>query len=192
MPASWYIIALKSDSKDATYLQRQILSAKTFGAAGKHTARQASAAVANMINGLVSGAQPGQVYLAAISDAGTRSTGTIVCTQANAAGDTITWTYAGLTVVLTEGVDFVRGASDATLATNLAAAIASNQILKGLFATQVSTNTITLTSKLPVGFVGHATMTTSDATAFVITQLSGGTLAGATIFLQNFETGRTP
>lgn len=190
MPA-WYVIAIKAQDKDATYLQRKILSAKQFGAAGKTTSRQAAKAVSDTVNGLVSGAQPGQLYLGVVSDDGPRSSGTITCTTANAAGDTLTFTYGGLTAVLTEGVDFARGATDAELATNLSAALGRNHITGGLYTATPAGNVVTLTSKLPPSPVEAITITTNDGSAFAIVQPTGGSNAGATVFFQNFQTGRT-
>jgi hypothetical protein len=136
------------------------------------------------------------VFIAATDDTGTRATGSIVCTQANAAGDTITFSYGGRNIVLTEGATgangFARGAGDDACATNLAAALNAHPILSGILAATVATNTVTLAGKIPGRVIHSVTMATSDATAFALTALSGGTPGTAAMFLQTVQTGKPP
>jgi phage tail sheath gpL-like len=110
---------------------------------------------------------------------GTQATGQIACTRANAAGDTVT--VAGVT--FTEATspssapikgEFARGASDTTCGSNLADAINAHPRLLGLLTAASVAGTLTLTA-VDKGTHGNLiVMSTSDATAFTLTQFASG------------------
>lgn len=127
------------------------------------------------LQGLNCGSRRGLVAMEMENNGGTAAVWTIACTRANAAGDTVT--IAG--VVFTEGVDFLRGASDTTCGDNLAAAINANATAKkelyNLFTSVAAvTGTITLTARIKGTSGRMITVATSDATAFAITNTVTG------------------
>jgi phage tail sheath gpL-like len=129
----------------------------------------------NYLQGLKSGSRRGLVAMEMENNGGTAAVWTIACTRANAAGNIVT--VAG--VAFTEGVDFVRGASDTTCGDNLAAAINANATAKkelyNLFASVAAvTGTITLTARIKGTSGRMITITTDDATAFAITNTVTG------------------
>lgn len=98
---------------------------------------------------------------------------TITCTQANAAGDSVT--IQGTT--LTEGVDFARGATNADTAIALAAAVNANTTINDLCAANVSSNAC----RIFFARAGTITITTSDATAFAVTRAAPHGTRGTTV-----------
>jgi len=129
----------------------------------------------NYLQGLKAGSRRGLMTMEMENAGGTAAVWTIACTRANAADDTVT--IAG--VVLTEGVDFLRGATDTTCGDNLAAAINANATAKkqfyNLFASVAAvTGTITLTARIKGTSGRMITIATSDATAFAITNTVTG------------------
>jgi hypothetical protein len=190
---SYLVLVLKMGNRDSAYLSKQILpSLNVQSGAQTNFSRHAFTGVLKVLRAVCAGAMPGVLWGTVINDAGTKPTSTITCTQANAANDTVTFTFGGKTIVLTEAVDFVRGANDAACATNLAAAINAQATLKQLMTASVGTNVVTLTFKFPT-VLGHAvTTTTSDATAFALVQFASGTSGAAQFFLRAFQSGMTP
>lgn len=149
--------------------------------------------IASLLRGVVAGVYSGNVWIAAQEGPGgvlpaTYPAGTITCTQANAANDTITFNWGGQTVVLTESATltgpnfFNRGANDAACAQNLAACINRHPTLGGMFGATVATNVVTVTSKLPGAMARNTSMSTSDGTAFALVQVTGGAEGGAAFF----------
>jgi phage tail sheath gpL-like len=129
----------------------------------------------NYLQGLKAGSRRGLVAMEMENNGGTAAVWTIACTRANASGDTVT--IAG--VVLTEAVDFLRGADDTATGANLAAAINANATAKkefyNLFASVASvTGTITLTARIKGTSGRMITIATGDATAFAITNTVTG------------------
>ena len=94
--------------------------------------------------------------------------------------------------VLTEGVDFLRGASNTTLAAALAAAINAHAVLGKLLTALGSVGNCGLTGKVPSSLLHDINITTNDGTAFSFTQLNGGTEGAAQFFFQHFTLNRAP
>jgi hypothetical protein len=149
--------------------------------------------VDDLMNGIAGGVRRGNVVATILDTSFTASTGTIACTQANAAGNTITFTYGAKTVVLTEGASgengIARGASNTTCAANLATCINAHPILGPLITALGSVGNCGLTSNLPTCLLQDIAMTTDDATAFSFTQLTGGTEGAAQFFPVHFGSG---
>jgi len=152
--------------------------------------------IMHILKCIAGGTYHGNVYVHAYDNTGTALTGQIACTQLNAAGKTITFTYGGLTIVFTEGTTgaqgFARGASNTTTASALAAAITAHPVLGTLLAAVGSVGNVNLTSKLPANTLAALTMTTNDGTAFSFTQLTGATIGVATVFPQHLPANKTP
>lgn len=122
-------------------------------------------AVAELLRAIEAGTLSGNVTTSIENAGGDVAIAKIACTRANASGDTVT--LEG--IVLTEAVDFLRGASDTTCGDNLAAAINAHAVLKNLVVATAATGTITLTMRIPGSTGSNLALTTSDATAFAIT-----------------------
>lgn len=189
---AWLFLALKVDGHDSDYIQKKLFPATTVGSQpslGRAT-RRTTKAIGDLLAGTASGTFGGNLFATVLDNAGTLAAGSIACTQLNAAGNYVRWTYGALTVTLTEGTDFAAGASDTTCATNLAAAINAHDLLSGLYTATSSTGTVTVTAKLPTQLIEDVAMSTDDATAFALTQVTGGTEGAAKIFLQQFWANR--
>lgn len=136
----------------------------------------------NYLAGIVSGATPlngAKVHVFQDQGDGTQATGSIVCVRANAAGDTVTINgvvFTEATSPSANAIDgqFARGASDTTCAASLAAAINAHPRLKGALTASPSTDTITLTASDKGTHGNLFVMSTSDATAFTLTQFASG------------------
>ncbi|HYC48038.1 MAG TPA: hypothetical protein VED01_21405 [Burkholderiales bacterium] len=191
MATSWVIMALKIQNRSAVDVKNDFLMG-TVGSQGRRFARRAVKALSDLLAGVVSGVRKGNLWLTVLDDSGTRATGNIACTQANAAGNFVRWTFGTLTVTLTEGVDFVRGANDTACAANLAAAINAHRILQTLMTALGSSGNCGLTAKIPTALLQDGAWSTDDATAFGLTQLTGGTEGVAQFLPQSFDTGPTP
>lgn len=189
MSTSYVVAVFKLTNMDATSLKRRVFPETGIGSAA---ANRAVNNIAKLAQAVAVGARAGSLVAATvIDDAGTKPAGSIVCTRANAATDTVTFTYAGQTVVFTEATDYVRGASDTTCGANLAEAINANAILKTILTAVSVTGTITITTKVPTALAEDIIMSTSDGTAFALTQITGGTAGAAQFFLQGFQTAGT-
>ena len=194
--SGWLVLAIKMRRRNSLWIKDKLYPATTVGtqpSEGRATKR-AFNAVANLLAGIASGVYSGNVFGTVLDTSGTASTGNIACVQANAAGDTITFTYGTLTVVLTEGATgvngFARGASNTTCAANLATCINAHPILGPLMVALGSVGNCGLTSTLPGALIQDIAITTSDATAFTFTQFTGGTEGAAKVFLQQFWANR--
>ncbi len=187
MAASWIQLYIKINDKPASWTTEQFAS-KAIGADGRLSARRAYQAIWDILGGNAT------VWLHVTDDSGAYPAGAIGVTQANAAGDTITFTWKTKTVVLTEGATgvngFSRGTSDATLATNLAATIRKHPILGGLFTPTAGASSVALAAKVAGTPLTKVTITTSDATAFAITNPTGATDAAASFFVQSIWRNR--
>ncbi len=188
---AWLHIFVRVNGRPITWLTELLHGKNLATTEGRWEARRIFSGIKDLFTGR---ALDLNVFVTATDDTGTRATGTITCTQANAAGDTITFTYGGRAIVLTEGAagtsGFARGASDAACATNLAACINAHPILSGIFAATVATNVVTVAGKVPGRVMHSIVMTTSDATAFAIVALSGGAPGAAAMFFQHIQSGK--
>jgi hypothetical protein len=189
MADSWVIVALKV-GRAAENTAGKLLSG-AVGSQGKDLGRQACNTISKLLDGAAGGAFPANLYAAVINDGGTKASGTIACTQANAANDTVTFTFGAKTVVLTEGVDFLRGGTNTNTAANLAAAINAHSVLKRLMSAAGSTGNCVITAKLPTQLAYSIVLTTNDATAFGLTQFASATVGTAQHFIQHFDLGRS-
>jgi hypothetical protein len=185
--------------RPSTWIKEKLIGGAAAGiqpAEGRNT-RKAFKEVGDMLAGLASGVYTGNVFGTVLDGTGgTYSTGNVACVQANAAGDTITFTWGTLTVVLTEGASgingFARGASNTTCAANLALCINAHPVLGPLLSAVGSVGNCGLTSRVPSLLVQNIVLSTSDATAFTFTQLTGALLPTARMFLQQFWANRRP
>ncbi len=187
MAASWIQLYIKLNDKPASWTTEQLAS-KATGADGRLSPRRAYQAIWDILSGNAT------VWLHVTDDSGAYPAGAIGVTQANAAGDTVTFTWKTRTVVLTEGATgvngFSRGASNAEMATNLAATIRKHPILGGLFTPTAGAASVTLAAKVAGTPLTKVVLSTSDATAFALTQPTGATDAAATFFVQSLWRNR--
>jgi hypothetical protein len=199
MAASWLLVALRVDNTAAVDLARACINDATIGTTGTpptYLGKRAANGIIQQLQRVAAGVQQGNLYATVLDNSATFSTGNIACTRANAATDTITFTYGAKTVVLTEGATgengFARGASDTTCAANLAACINTHSVLGPLITALGSSGNCGLTAKVPTALLQDIAMTTNDATAFSFTQLTSGTEGAAQFFVQHFPLNRTP
>lgn len=194
MAAAWIIMALRIEGESSADTRTRICNA-AVGTQGKALGRQAATGIANTLEGAAAGVIGANLYATVLDNSATFSTGNIACVQANAAGDTITFTFGGKTVVLTEGATgesgFARGASNTTCAANLATCINAHSVLGPLITALGSVGNCGLTAKIPTVLLTDIAMTTNDATAFTFTQLTGGNEGAAQFFIQEFKLNRT-
>lgn len=190
---AWLVLALKLDGHDSEYIKQKLTGASTVGtqlADGRFT-KKALRGVENILSGAAGGAYGANVWATVLDNAGTLATGNIACTQANASGNYVRFTYGALTITLTEGTDFARGASNTTCAANLAAAINAHAVLGSIYTALGAVGDCGLTAKLPTALIQDIAISTDDATAFGLTQLTGATEGAAKVFLQQIWTNRT-
>lgn len=191
MAASWLLVAVKLTNTDSETLQDK-LHPGDLGTAGlgERRGKKIVGAISNVLNGLAGGATQGNVWATVTDDAGAYSTSQIVCTQANAAGNYVRWTYGSLTITLTEGTDFARGASDTACGDALEDAINNHAVLGSLYTAVNTTGTVALTAKVPTSLMHDVALSTDDATAFALTQAASGTEGAAKWFLQHLRVGK--
>ncbi len=194
MADSWLIMAVRVKDRSATDLKNKITQG-TITTQGNTLTRRFINFAEDTLNSLLGGVKRGNIVATILDTSFTASTGNIACVQANASGDTITFTYGAKTVVLTEGATgengFARGASNTACATNLAACINAHSILGPLITALGNVGNCGLTAKVPTCLLQDIAMTTSDGTAFSFTQLTGGNEGAAQFFPIAFSTGQT-
>lgn len=198
MADSWVIVAAKVKNRSAVDLKNMLWKGAIGGSSGtasKKLTKRFVAFVSEVLKAMLGGFRTGNLYGVILDNSATYATGNIACVQANAATDTITFTYGGLTVVLTEaGTDengFARGASNTTCAANLAATINAHSILGALFTALGAVGNCGLTAKIPTALLQDFALTTSDGTAFSFTQLTGATEGAAQFLPQSFDVNLT-
>lgn len=142
-----------------------------------------------------SGLAPGKVLLFQDKGDGTQAAGVIACTQANAqAGDNVTIAGYVFTVRASPSSEaslgeFAVGASDTTMAANLATAINAHPALKGLLTAAGAVGDCNLTA-VDKGLFGNLIrMSTSDATAFGLTQFTSGAIGTVQTQMRVFRRG---
>lgn len=192
MADSWIVMAVRVKNLSAADLKNKITLA-SITTQGASLSRRFLDFIEDTVNAIKGGVRRGNVVATVLDTSFTASTGNIACVQANAAGDTITFTYGAKTVVLTEGATgengFARGATNTTCAANLAACINAHSILGPLITALGSVGNCGLTANLPTCLLQDIAMTTSDGTAFSFTQLTGGNEGAAQFFPVHFKTG---
>lgn len=193
MADSWLIMAVRVKDRAALDLKNKITQGTIVGGDGGKLHKRFINFAEDLLNGLLGGTKRGNIVATILDTSATFSTGNIACVQANAAGDTITWTYGGKTVVLTEGATgesgFARGASNTTCATNLAACINAHSVLGPLFTALGSVGNCGLTANIPTALLQDFALTTSDGTAFSFTQMTSGNEGAAQFIPVHFSTG---
>jgi hypothetical protein len=195
MADSWLIMAVKVKDHTAANLKRDLYPGTIGGSSGTPAERLATKLtgfVGTLLRSINGGVKRGNIFATVLDTAGTLPAGNIACTRANAAGNYVRFTYGGQAITLTEGVDFLRGASDTTCAANLAAAINAHATLKTLMTAAGVNGDCGLTAKIPTALLHDIALSTDDGTAFAFTQLTGGTEGAAQFFLSHFGTNVTP
>jgi hypothetical protein len=193
----WLVLAIRMRRRPSTWIKDKLAGGAAAGIqpAEGHS-RRGFKAIGDMISGLASGIYTGNLIATVLHNDGTLPSGNIACVQASAAGDTVTFTWGTLTVVLTEGASgingFARGASNTTCAANLAACINAHPVLGPLFTATGSVGNCGLVSRVPTLLINSIALTTNDGTAFSFTQMNGGTTGTARMFLQQFWANRRP
>lgn len=197
MPGPAYVVlVMKVAEKDAKFLTQTLIS-KNLGTSQRREKHRIVNGIKNLLTGLVGGALRGDLWLSAHANDSVYPAGQIVCTQANAAADTVTFTYAGTAIVFTEGssdplLGFARGASNTTCGDALAAKINAHPVIGGIMAAVNTTGTVALTSKVPGQSIRDVVLSTSDGTAFALTQFAAGTRGASELFFQAIQMGKTP
>ena len=189
MSSCTLVVHLRIEGRAAVDAKNQITTSAIANNGSDYTA-QLVRMVQRELRACEGGIREGNLLAAILDSTIALPTGNIACTRANAAGNTITFTYGAKTVVLTEGVDFLRGASDTTCAANLAAAINAHAVLGKLVTATGAVGDCGLVGKWGTSILHDIAMTTDDATAFAFTQLTGGTEGAAQFFIQQFGMNR--
>jgi hypothetical protein len=200
MSNSWQIVAVKVFDKPANYLKlkttESTLGTTALGTAlgGALRARRFITKFVSTLLAVASGVYNGNIWTAVVSGDGVFPTGNIACVQANASGDTVTFTFGTLAIVFTEagsGVQgFLRGATNTATAAALAAAINAHPVLGGVIKATPSSGNCALVGLIPTALLQGIVITTSDATAFTLTQLTGGVPGTASLFPQSIATSK--
>jgi phage tail sheath gpL-like len=167
------ITVVGSDKSPAASLADKIMKAPDHG-------REGIMALVRYLESIAGGSVDAKVFVSlAGSNTGTAGTGTIVCTRANAAGDSVTIGTTVFTEATSPSLDpklgqFARGASDTTCGDNLAAAINAHPDFRGVLTAADVAGTITLTFADKGLHANQLTMSTTDATAFALTAPTNG------------------
>lgn len=145
--------------------------------------RVALTRIANLLSGLVGGAQSGSVLLHVEDDDAVAAELDVVCVQAEAtAGDTVTIAGVVFTAAASPSSDpsrgeFAIGASNTALGANLAAAVNRHPRLDGLVSATAVTGTMTLAAGIEGvsgGLISFATDNDDAFDADDATALAGG------------------
>lgn len=186
------IVALRIEQRAAVDAKNQITSGAVGSTQGAVYAQRVVNMLQRELKACAGGVRQGNLYAGICDSTAALPTGAVACVQANAAGDTVTFTWGGVAFVLTEGVDFARGASNTTCAAALAAAINAHPVLGKLFTAVGAVGNCNLTGNVASSLLHDIAMSTNDGTAFSFTQLTGGTEGAAPFFFQHFPLNRTP
>lgn len=182
---SWLHVVIRLNAHPVAWVNERLIAARNLaGNQGRISFRRLLDVVPEVLRGDVN------AFIFTTDDSGAYPAATITCTQANAAGDSVTFTHMGVAVTVTEGVQFSRGTTDAQCAANLALALRQHPVIGGIATITSATNVVTLTGKLPGTPLTKVVLSTSDATAFALAQFTGGTDPAASLLLQHVWTGR--
>jgi hypothetical protein len=137
--------------------------------------RRSMRAVLTYIQRIISGAASGYVTSVVASTFATRN---VTCSQAGAVDGTDELTVAG-TVLAVEAApatesEFLKGASNAAFATNLAAAINAHSVLSKIVRAKATAAVVAITSKIP-GPIGNLITLAETGNGFT---LAGAALTG--------------
>lgn len=191
MAAAFLHMVLRLQDRTAADMALRVSPGPADAAHGTRIATR----LARLIESATGGTPRANLWLAIVDDTGAVSTGSVACTQANAAGDAMIFRFGPTSVAevtLREGVDFVRGASNTTLAANLAAAINAHPVLQGLMIATPAAGTVNLVTILPGPTALAMSLATDDVTAFAITPFAGATAGVASLSLTQFSLGPNP
>lgn len=184
--ATFVTVVLRLDTREAGKIREHLLGKEsaTGQANYRHLARRFIHGLNNELEAALRGVRTANLWASITGSASPAAfpTAGIACVQAEAAGHYVEFTFGTVAVRLTEGVDFVRGANDAATATNLAAAINANTILKGVFSAEAASDDVTITGKIPGAFLQDVAISTDETDAFTITAFSGGVEGTAQFF----------
>ena len=189
MAAGILLIACESDQV-ASWLQEFI--------AEHGNAQEQARLLADYFTRLSSGMESARLTVGVEDNDGTAASQTIVCAQATAVPDDAV-TVCGVTFTIKASPssdpkdgEFLEGASDNALATNLAAAINAHPDLKSLCtaAAVTATVTVTMTTKGVAGNNGR--LTTNDATVFTLgaATFASGAVGTVQTHLRAFNKGK--
>lgn len=193
MASGWLLVALRVENVAAVDIKNEIVQSTvgtTATTSGKYYGRRAVNGISKLLARCAGGTSYGNLWASVFDSTAAMATGQVACVQANAATDFVRFTFGGVQITLTEGTDFLRGASNTTCAANLAAAINAHVVLGALMSAVGSTGNCNLTMKVPTQIAGNIVLSTNDATAFTFTQFTGGTAGAAQFFLQHFDLNR--
>lgn len=191
---SWVYMALKLIDRDAADVKKRLQLTNASTSSARTQRRRVIHGLQDILTGVQGNVMPANLFVGVSADHASKPSWAIACTQANAATDTVTFTFGGASIVFTEGssdsvLGFARGASNTTLGDALAAKINAHPVLGGLVSAVAVTGTITVTSRLPAQVQPAVTVATNDATAFAITP-SAGTAGTSALQLQLIQLGR--
>jgi hypothetical protein len=202
MPGPGYLlVAIKLSDRDSSYVEDALRgSMSDYASAATQSItrdkRRIAKGIADLLTGLAGGTMQGDLWVGVPGTDSVLRVRTVGCTQANAAGNTVTFTWGTIAVTLTEGTDFARGASDTTCAAALVAAVNAHAVLGRLFTCTNAVGVVSIASKFAGLLFDEWVISTDDATAFAILLTGGTTVDGtngtARIALRNVAQGRTP
>lgn len=134
--------------------------------------------IRTLLAGLMSGSLIGSIDIQASTANPVAAVGTVTITHANVT-DTDTVTIGGVVITAaTTGngtTSWTIGANATADAVAMAACINANTTLSKYFLATSALGVVTLTAKLKGSIANLIAMSTSDATAFALVQLTGGT-----------------
>lgn len=184
-------MVLKIQNRDSSYIETTLRSpGGTLSQTLKRDGRRIASGICDLLKGAVGGVHGADLWVAVPGTNSVLGTRTVTCTQATSAGSTVTFACGTLSIVLTEGVDFLRGASDTTEALALSNAVAAHAVLGALFTPVPAAGVLTLTHKMPGRVMDDWTVTGS--TGLVIAAPVLGTEGTAKIALRNVPLNHTP
>lgn len=139
---------------------------------------EAARAVSKLFHAMAGGVYQGAFDVSTASAAPVAAGGSIAPTQANVdANDTVTIGGVVLTAKASGAngtTEFNKGANLAATCTNLAACINANTTLSKHLTATASSTAVAVAAKQKGSVSNLIVMSTSDATAFALTQLTGG------------------
>lgn len=176
MADTWLQILVRVKDRDYTSIRDKITNGGELDA---RFVRRAAVQINNLINAVVSGNNQGNLYLTICEHAANMfgTDGTITCAVATAAGKKVTFNILGKIVELVEGVDFLRGANNASLALALCEAIARTNVA-GFLISEINPGNaaqILLHPRYPAGLAPTPILGTDTPAAFTIVVPGVGT-----------------
>jgi hypothetical protein len=182
-------VVLKISGRDSVYMNRELHS-KTLGTSSRREKRRIVAGIKDLLNGVLGGTEAGNLWVTVLDNAGAKPTWTVTCTQATSADGTLTFTYGGIAIVVTEGVDYEQGASDTSMALALATFLNAHPILGGILTCTPAVGVVTAVSKVPTSLLEDLAIV--GDTGIVVADTVAGTEGAAQLFLQHIDMGQTP